>query len=242
MAQRIIEASCPPDGIVLDCFAGCAYVPVAAQLTGRRWIACDMSPRAWTVIRRQFHKHPDLGVQTEGEIPPDADNPDLFAELQLLGKLIKVRGPLDLPEPVESEAQAVMKGVIHRADPKYRTQPEETKDQIWDAFVAEWGTDCWYCGRTQDNSRRVLQLDHVEPNQRDGSNDDCWNRALACIDCNGDKSNRLTPEQAMDLAYEKGRIPTQARLEEQKATFRRRMAWAKERWETEIKPNRMFAE
>ena len=66
LARRIIEASSPENGIVIDCFAGCAYVPVAAQRAGRRWIACDMSPRAWTVIRRQFHKHPALGIRTEG--------------------------------------------------------------------------------------------------------------------------------------------------------------------------------
>lgn len=242
LARRIIEASCPEGGIVLDCFAGCAYVPVAAQRTGRRWIACDMSPRAYTVIRRQFHKQPDLGIRTEGEIPPDPERPEVYAELQMLGKIIRVRGPYDLPEPVESEAQAVMQGVIHRANPKYRTQPEETKDQIWDAFVAEWGTACWYCGQPQYNSRRVLQLDHIEPNNRDGSNDDCWNRALACIDCNGDKSDKLTPEQTIDLALERGRIPTPARAAEQKEAFRRRQDWAAARWEQEVKPNRLIAD
>ena len=242
LARRIIEASCPEGGIVLDCFAGCAYVPVAAQRTGRRWIACDMSPRAYTVIRRQFHKQPDLGIRTEGEIPPDPERPEVYAELQMLGKIIRVRGPYDLPEPVESEAQAVMQGVIHRANPKYRTQPEETKDQIWDAFVAEWGTACWYCGQAQNNSRRVLQLDHIEPNNRDGSNDDCWNRALACIDCNGDKSDKLTPEQTIDLALARGRIPTPARAAEQKEAFRRRQDWAAARWEQEVKPNRLIAE
>ena len=66
LARRIIEASSDPGDMVLDCFAGCAYVPVAAQLTGRRWIACDMSPRAWTVVRRQFHKHPELGDRHRG--------------------------------------------------------------------------------------------------------------------------------------------------------------------------------
>ena len=242
LARRIIEASCPEGGIVLDCFAGCAYVPVAAQRTGRRWIACDMSPRAYTVIRRQFHKQPDLGIRTEGEIPPDPERPEVYAELQMLGKIIRVRGPYDLPEPVESEAQAVMQGVIHRANPKYRTQPEETKDQIWDAFVAEWGTACWYCGQPQYNSRRVLQLDHIEPNNRDGSNDDCWNRALACIDCNGDKSDKLTPEQTIDLALARGRIPTPARAAEQKEAFRRRQDWAAARWEQEVKPNRLIAD
>lgn len=56
LAERIIKASCPEGGIVLDCFAGCAYVPVAAERNGRQWIACDISPRALTVLRRQFAK------------------------------------------------------------------------------------------------------------------------------------------------------------------------------------------
>ena len=32
-SERIIEASCPEDGVVLDCFAGCAYVAIAAETT-----------------------------------------------------------------------------------------------------------------------------------------------------------------------------------------------------------------
>ena len=63
-------------------------------------------------------------------------------------------------------------------------RPVEESQTIWEAFVAEWGTRCWYCGLEKRHSRRELQLDHIEPNQRDGSNDDCWNRALACVDCN----------------------------------------------------------
>ena len=33
LAERIIKASCPPGGVVLDCFAGCAYVALAAEKT-----------------------------------------------------------------------------------------------------------------------------------------------------------------------------------------------------------------
>ena len=46
LAARIIQASSNPGDLVLDCFAGCAYVPVAAEMLDRRWLACDMSPRA----------------------------------------------------------------------------------------------------------------------------------------------------------------------------------------------------
>ena len=239
LARRIIEASCPENGIVLDCFAGCAYVPVAAQLAGRRWIACDMSPRAWTVIREQFHKHPDLGVLTEGEMAPDPRSPGLYAELQMLGKIIRVRGPYQVPPPVGDAAQSYMKGVTRLDEPKYRVRAAETSGEIWDAFVAEWGTGCWYCGQVKGQDRRELQLDHVEPKASDGSNDDCWNRALACSPCNSDKGNRLTPRQTIERARVEGRIATDALMEEQVMAFGRRMAWARTRWEIEIKPGRL---
>ena len=56
---------------------------------------------------------------------------------------------------------------------KFRQKPLESGEQIWRAFVEEWGTDCWHCGLQQPEDRRYLQLDHVEPNKGDGSNDDC---------------------------------------------------------------------
>ncbi len=40
--QQIIRASSNRDDIVFDPFAGCATTPVAAELEGRQWIACDL--------------------------------------------------------------------------------------------------------------------------------------------------------------------------------------------------------
>ncbi len=107
-ARRIIEASSNPGDLALDCFAGCACVPVAAERTGRRWIACDISPppppRAWTVVRRQFHKQPDLRIVTEGEYaesePDEGMQPDLGDN-----RVIRVRGPLDIPERTTLDEQ-----------------------------------------------------------------------------------------------------------------------------------------
>ena len=83
--------------------------------------------------------------------------------------------------------------------------------------------------------RRELQLDHIDPNKRDGTNNDRWNRALACVACNSDKSNRLSVEETMRAALASGRIPSEARLEEIKRTFKERNTWARITWE-EIKP------
>ena len=233
LARRIIEASSNPGDLVLDCFAGCAYVPVAAEQTGRRWIACDMSPRAWTVIRRQFSKQPDLRIVTEGE----------YAEgegvLSVLGddRIIRVRGPEQLPERTTPDVQQSAM-VNELPEIKFKQRPVEDDKQIWDAFVDEWGTECWYCGTEKAHDRRELQLDHVEPNRKDGTNDDCWNRALACVACNGDKSDKLTVEETIDRALDAGRISTSARRAAQLSTFKELHIWAKARW-TAIKSQRI---
>lgn len=227
LAKRIIEASSNPGDLVLDCFAGCAYVPVAAELTGRRWIACDMSPRAWTVVRRQFHKQSDLRIVTEGDYAEGEGVKPALGDR----RVIHVRGPHELPVRTTGDGDVPMRfGVL--PEPTYRQRPVEDALTIWGAFVKKWATQCWYCGTDKDKDRRELQLDHIEPNRRDGSNDDCWNRALACIACNSDKGNRLTPTETIDKALEAGRIRTPALRDEQREVFERRQAWACERWET----------
>jgi len=225
LARRIIEASSEPGDLVLDCFAGCAYVPVASELAGRRWIACDMSPRAWTVVRRQFEKQPDLRIITEGRRVFEAAEPTL----EHAGHVIRVRGPQELPvRRIDDEPVSVP--ILVPPKPEFRQRPLETSLQIWEAFVQEWGLSCWYCGTHQQHDRRVLQLDHIEPNRGDGSNDDCWNRALACAPCNGDKGNRRSVSEIIELARLQGRIQTDALMEEQFHLFEVRRKWAVARW------------
>ena len=212
LARRIIEASSNPGDVVLDCFAGCAYVPVAAEQMGRRWVACDNSPRAWTIIHRQFAKQPELGMTEE----------DSF----------RVRGPHSLPK--RTDGGAVARPLRPRSNigeiSDFRQKPLETDAVIWRAFVDEWGTDCWYCGVQQPEDRRFLQLDHVDPNKYDGTNDDCWNRALACVACNSDKGDDPNVGKAMDKALAAGRIQTQARRDEIVTTFATRRDWARKRY------------
>ena len=233
LARRIIEASSNPGDIVLDCFAGCAYVPVAAELAERRWLACDMSPRAWTVVRRQFEKHPDLGIETEGERISDM----IELKLERAGAVIQVRGPLELPERTTADepVNAMLPDV---AEPVFRQKPLEISRDIWEAFAGHWGPFCWYCGVRTPEDRRSLHLDHIEP--RDGTNDDCYNRALACAPCNGDKTDRFAPEQTIDKAFDAGRVDTEARRDELKDQFKARHEWALQRYRDEVRQHRLM--
>jgi hypothetical protein len=58
----------------------------------------------------------------------------------------------------------------------------------WTALLrAEFGDDCFYCGRVgtrdADPDGRAWHLDHVYPLRRGGPNR-LWNLALACSSCN----------------------------------------------------------
>jgi len=52
--QRIVLASSPPGGLVLDCFAGSGTTGDAARRNGRRFLLVDSNPEAIAVMRRRF--------------------------------------------------------------------------------------------------------------------------------------------------------------------------------------------
>jgi DNA modification methylase len=54
LLEVIINASCPPDGTVLDPFCGCGTAIAAAQKLGRRWIGIDLTYLAITLIKSRL--------------------------------------------------------------------------------------------------------------------------------------------------------------------------------------------
>jgi site-specific DNA-methyltransferase (adenine-specific) len=54
LIERIIKASCPPDGVVLDCFAGSGTTGVAAMRLERRSILIDRDAEVLSLAQRRF--------------------------------------------------------------------------------------------------------------------------------------------------------------------------------------------
>ena len=118
LAERIIKASCPEGGVVLDCFAGCAYVAVAAERLGRNWVACDINPRAWTVFKRQFAK-PSLALLSCVEPMP--------GQTVMIGNEATVHGQRLSPGPSSSHSR--------NAPSKFR--PASSRNgKCWSSFSA----------------------------------------------------------------------------------------------------------
>lgn len=60
--RRIVTASSPPGGLVVDCFGGSGTTAVAAHEAGRRFLVGDISPEAITVTRSRLER---LGIAYE---------------------------------------------------------------------------------------------------------------------------------------------------------------------------------
>ena len=52
--SRIIRASCPPGGLVVDIFAGSGTTGAAAIATGRRFLLADKNPEAYSIMKKRF--------------------------------------------------------------------------------------------------------------------------------------------------------------------------------------------
>lgn len=67
LLERIIAASCPEDGVVLDPFCGCGTAVHAAQKLGRRWAGIDVTHLAISLIEKRMRAaFPDIEMHIEG--------------------------------------------------------------------------------------------------------------------------------------------------------------------------------
>lgn len=191
LAERIIEASTNKGDIVLDCFAGCAYAATAAERLQRRWVACDMNPRAWTVFKRQFNKS-NLVLLTCNDEPAPGQG-------VLDGPHAQVFGPGELPTP-QHVTRPTELAPLPTPERKFR-QPKEkpvmTDEEMLTELLEFSDYTAWCCGfaNRKPHGEVIRQtwnfhLDHIDPVSAGGINE-ITNRAPMCPHHNIRKSNRL---------------------------------------------------
>ena len=197
LAERIIAASSNTNDVVMDCFAGCAYVAVAAERLERQWVACDIQPRAWTVFKRQFNK-PQLALLTCHDLTTGqqvlSDNP-----------IVTIHGPKQLPEreylPGEGpDADVPPVKDLRLPEPKFKVpasiipEAEMLRDLLKLSGYTAWC--CGFANRRPDGriieTARNFHLDHIAPKSKGntGTSNDIQNRAPMCPYHNIRKNNR----------------------------------------------------
>ena len=191
LAERIIKASCPEGGVVLDCFAGCAYVAVAAEREGRDWLACDINPRAWTVFKRQFGKK-QLAPLTCAE-------PTHNAQPALIGNIVTVHGPNELPVRTTSQRDDAPPAFKLTAQPRRFKTPASIipESEMLEILLELSEYQAWCCGFANRRPDGTIirepwnfHLDHLNPVSKAGTSHQITNRAPLCPRHNVMKSNK----------------------------------------------------
>ena len=205
--ERIIGASSNPKEVVLDIFAGCATTAVAAERLGRRWIACDMAYRSWTMLKRRFFLN---GTALEGMT--EATKNALASVKQDKGfqepqqwTTSRIIGPKELPE--RNDVDPARPQELEQARRRARRSTQSAswsgiipKDDAKALLIKRFGPVCWGCGyepRRPNGSldATLLEVDHIRarnPAEGTQGDDELYNLALLHRTCNLIKRNQLT--------------------------------------------------
>lgn len=73
LLERIINSASNNDGIVADFFCGCGTTLAVAQLLGRKWIGCDVSPTALKLVKQRLIKYGATNIEEVG-VPKSTDD------------------------------------------------------------------------------------------------------------------------------------------------------------------------
>ena len=212
--ERLIKASSNPGDVVLDIFAGCATTAVAAESLKRKWIACDMAYRSWTMLKRRFYLNgfalSDMTDSTRAVLGEH--------QTKMQQARSKTIGPNALPKRTDKDPAPFHhleqgrrgRRTTQSASWSGRIPKEEAKKLLIERF----GPVCWGCGyepRRPNGSLddTLLEVDHIRARRStEGAqgNDELYNLALLHRTCNGIKRNKLTLEELRNDNALNGRL------------------------------------
>jgi DNA modification methylase len=133
LLDRIISLSCPPSGLVLDCFAGSGTTAEAAERLGRRWIGIDNGKYAVHLARKRL-------IQLHGQPQPAAKAQYDFVECEKCKNIDRKEKPQRSPGPFNVRPFTVENmGVYQRAEAwqDFQTKRSIYRDEMIKVFGGE---------------------------------------------------------------------------------------------------------
>ena len=173
LLNRIINASCPVGGLVVDPFCGCATTCIAAEIMNRKWIGIDIDKLAVRKLAERITTLGDIDLQEIG-----------FDDKYRQGLFDKSYIVLDKPS---KRTDVVEKDIT---EPTTRNEIKEILYQKQKGRVDENGMKKCLCnGCFCEYLLKDLEIDHIIPKAKGGGNY-LENYQLLCSSCNRMKGYR----------------------------------------------------
>jgi adenine-specific DNA-methyltransferase len=133
LLDRVIRASCPPGGLVLDCFLGSGTTGEAAERLGRRWIGIDNGKYGIHLARKRL-------IQLHGQPRPPEKPMHDYVECKHCKNIERKEKPQKSPGPFQVRPFTVENmGVYQRASEWQGFQQHRTayRDEMIKVFGGE---------------------------------------------------------------------------------------------------------
>jgi len=133
LLERIIRASCPPGGLVLDCFMGSGTTCEAAERLGRNWIGIDNGKYAVHLARKRL-------IQLHGQPRPPEKPAYDYVECDKCRNIERKERRQRSPGPFQVRPFTVENmGVYQRAEAwqDFQTQRSKYRDEMIKVFGGE---------------------------------------------------------------------------------------------------------
>lgn len=168
LLERIIKASCPEGGIVLDPFCGCATTCVASQRLKRKWIGIDIEDKAVDLLIERLEQDGNLR---------NTDVKDLDMKIKQQGE-----------DFIVLNCEKDENKLPHRTDVETKNLNEpKTKLEIKKFLYQKQNHKCNGCGC--EFPIDLFDIDHIIPRAH-GGGDYLENYQLLCRTCNTTKGAR----------------------------------------------------
>jgi len=168
LLERIIKASCPEGGIVLDPFCGCATTCVASQRLKRKWIGIDIEDKAVDLLIERLEQDGNL---------KNTDVKDLDMKIKQQGE-----------DFIVLNCEKDENKLPHRTDVETKNLNEpKTKLEIKKFLYQKQKHKCNGCGC--EFPIDLFDIDHIVP-KACGGGDYMENYQLLCRTCNTTKGAR----------------------------------------------------
>jgi DNA modification methylase len=133
LLERIVFASCPPSGLVLDCFLGSGTTAEAAERLGRRWIGIDNGKYAIHLARKRL-------IQLHGQPRPPEKSQYDYVECDKCKNIDRKEKPQKSPGTFNVRPFTVENmGVYQRAEAwqDFQTKRSVYRDEMIKVFGGE---------------------------------------------------------------------------------------------------------